>query len=68
MGHKGLAGLCLFLGDKVGLLMPRFFGVAGLAYAMPLADFTAFVVAGWALWKAYGRLGFPFEAKEGDMV
>ncbi|MBF0699818.1 hypothetical protein IR084_07390 [Streptococcus danieliae] len=48
--------------------MPRFFGVAGLAYAMPLADFTAFVVAGWALWKAYGRLGFPFEAKEGDMV
>ncbi|MVX58737.1 MATE family efflux transporter [Streptococcus danieliae] len=50
------------------LLMPRFFGVAGLAYAMPLADFTAFVVAGWALWKAYGRLGFPFEAKEGDMV
>ncbi|MBJ6745780.1 MATE family efflux transporter [Streptococcus sp. 121] len=50
------------------LLMPRFFGVAGLAYAMPLADFIAFVVAGYALWKAYHQLGFPFEAKDGDVV
>ncbi|MHB9781876.1 MATE family efflux transporter [Streptococcus sp. 10F2] len=50
------------------LVMPRFFGVVGLAYAMPLADLIAFVVAGRALWNAYHRLGFPFEAKEGDMV
>lgn len=50
------------------LVMPRFFGVVGLAYAMPLADLIAFVVAGRALWNAYHRLGFPFEAKEGDVV
>ena len=43
-------------GVGFALLLPRFFGLDGVLYSMPMSDFLTFLIAGYLICKTYREL------------
>ena len=43
-------------GVGFALLLPRFFGLDGVLYSMPLSDILTFLIAGYLIFKTYREL------------
>ena len=55
----------IVFGVGLALLLPRFFGLDGVLYSMPLADALTFLIAAWLIRRTYAGLAEP---KEGESV
>jgi Na+-driven multidrug efflux pump len=43
-------------GVGFALLLPRFFGLDGVLYSMPMSDILTFLIAGYLIFKTYREL------------
>ncbi len=48
------------------LLLPRFFGLDGVLYSMPLSDILTFLIAGYLIYKTYHELNYHIALDSGD--
>ena len=45
-------------GVGFALLLPRFFGLDGVLYSMPLSDILTFLIAGYLIYKTYHEFNY----------
>ena len=53
-------------GVGFALLLPRFFGLDGVLYSMPLSDILTFLIAGYLIYKTYHELNYHIALDSGD--
>ena len=61
MGKAGASTALSMLREVVfgvgfALILPRFFGLDGVLYSMPVSDGLTFLIAAYLIWKTYGEL------------
>ena len=49
-------------GVGFALLLPRFFGLNGVLYSMPMSDILTFLIAGYLIYKTYHELNAKGES------
>jgi Na+-driven multidrug efflux pump len=47
-------------------LLPRFFGLDGVLYSMPLSDILTFLIAGYLIYKTYHEFNYHIALDSGD--
>ena len=53
-------------GVGFALVLPRFFGLDGVLYSMPVSDILTFVMSAVVIWYTYRELGGKTDTKNGD--
>ena len=53
-------------GVGFALLLPRFFGLDGVLYSMPLSDILTFLIAGYLIYKTYHELNYHIALDSGE--
>ena len=54
-------------GVGFALLLPRFFGLDGVLYSMPLSDILTFLIAGYLIYKTYHELNYHIALDSGGI-
>ena len=52
-------------GKGFALLLPRFFGLDGVLYSMPLSDILTFLIAGYLIHKTYHEFNYHIALDSG---
>ena len=60
-----VVGMAVF-GVGFALLLPRFFGLDGVLYSMPLSDILTFLIAGYLIYKTYHELNYHIALDSGE--
>ena len=47
-------------------LLPRFFGLDGVLYSMPLSDILTFLIAGYLIYKTYHEFNYHIALDSGE--
>ena len=53
-------------GVGFALLLPRFFGLDGVLYSMPLSDILTFLIAGYLIYKTYHEFNYHIALDSGE--